>query len=321
MIVNHFKIITVIADVGSFSAASKILYVSQPYLTKIVKNIEATYDIVIFKRNKKGIELTKNGKVFIEKVRNVLDHIDSLKYINKGKNKNTIDLTISSFPSTYSMQAYVDFYKYIKNKNDLSRCHYYEKNTIDVIEDVCMHFCDLGIISVKNLYLKQNSIYFTQKEIVFEKIFDLEPHIMCRKDHPLLDKKKIELSDLYNYNLAVFENSYAVNSLVFDEGYYNHENLSHVINFDKFKHITYVNSRGAILSLLHNSNKIAIGNCVVNTDNSVFGLTFIPLKKFIKKLNLEQISNSMYCIYLKERTLPKQAYLYLNFLKESHKKK
>lgn len=322
MIINYLKIIIVIANVGSFSVASKSLYVSQPYLTKVVKKIEETYNIKIFKRNKKGIELTYEGKNFVDRAKVLLKHADELKDISKNKNKkkNIIDLTISAFPSSYPMEAYIDFYKKIEKNKILSRCHYYEKNTIEVLEDVNLNFADIGIISVKKIFLKQNSLYFLQKGIEYKKIFDLEPNLILRKNHPLFKKKKIELNDLYKYDLVTFENFHNLHTIIFDEGYYNQKNLSHIIDFDNFAHITYVNARGTMHTILSNSNKIAIGNYISTVNYKLFDLVFIPLKHIIKDIKLDEIANTLYCIYLKSKPLSKYAELYLNILKKTYVK-
>lgn len=318
MIINYLKLIVTIANVGSYSEAAKNLYVSQPYLTKIVKTVEKTYDVKIFKRNKTGVELTQDGKEFVAKANDLLKNVDALKDIKK--NKNIIDLTISSFPSSYPMEAYVDFYKKLENNKTLSRCHYYEKNTLEVIEDVCFHYCDIGIISIKNIFLKQNTKYFSDKRIIYKKIFVLEPNIICKPNHPLLKKDKIDLLDLYHYNLVAFSNMQKEHSSIFDEGYYNQNNLSHVIDFDKFSHITYVNNRATLYGLLLHSNKIAIGNYIPTINHEVFNLTFLPLKNIVKDIVLDELSNSLYCIYPENKPLSHYAKMYLSILKNIYKK-
>lgn len=322
MIVNHLKTVIAIANVGSFSIASKILYVSQPYLTKIVKKIEDAYDLKIFKRNKKGVELTSEGKEFVDRAKVLLKHVDDLNNVKKNdhKKKEIIELTISAFPSSYPIEAYIDFYKKIEKSKTLSRCQYYEKNAIEVLDDINLQFSDIGIISIKNMFFKQNSLYFLQKGIEYKRIFELEPTLILRKKHPLLKKKKITLNDLYKYNLVTFENSHNLHTAIFDEGYYNQKNLSHIIKFEKFKHITYVNTRGTMHSILINSNKIAIGNYIPTVNHKLFDLYFIPLKNIIKDVKLEEIANTLYCIYLKSKPLSKYAKLYLDILEKTYKK-
>ncbi len=64
MNINDFKYITTIAELGSYNAAAKALYMTQPSLTQRIKYIEQEYGITIFNRNHQGTTLTSEGKIF-----------------------------------------------------------------------------------------------------------------------------------------------------------------------------------------------------------------------------------------------------------------
>lgn len=312
MIENQLKTILTIAEASSLSTASKNLYVSQPYLTKIVKTIEKKYHITIFKRSKNGIEATEEGRRFIVKAKEIMEKVDEL---SKIKNKtNTTRLTISSFPSSYTMQAYIKYMKKVDKTNVLSRCSYYEKNIMEVINDVYLQTCDIGIIFMKDSFIKENSKYFYNKNIEYKKLFDTEPSILCRKNHPLLKIKKPTLSDLYKYRLVAFSTKYNIHLGKLDEGYYNQDSMSTVIDYDKFIHITYVQNRGPMHNILKATDSIAIGNHTSSKTNELFDLSCTPLKKYIHNINSEEFNNSMYYIHLKTKPLSQYAKMYLSIL-------
>ena len=50
-----------VAMAGSFTAASKILNVSQPTMTTQVKELEALYGVELFHRHPRGVVLTDTG--------------------------------------------------------------------------------------------------------------------------------------------------------------------------------------------------------------------------------------------------------------------
>ena len=62
MKIQHLRYIVMIADQRSISLAAKKLYVSQPYLSKVVQDIEADFGKKIFERKPQGIALTAEGK-------------------------------------------------------------------------------------------------------------------------------------------------------------------------------------------------------------------------------------------------------------------
>ena len=72
---NLYKSFYAVAKLGGFSAAAKVMYVSQPSISYNVKMLEKQLGVVLFYRNSKNISLTPEGKKlykFIEDAHNVL---------------------------------------------------------------------------------------------------------------------------------------------------------------------------------------------------------------------------------------------------------
>ncbi len=76
---NNLNYIYEIYRQRSFSAAAKKLYVSQPTLSIAVKKIEEKYGITIFNRCASGLELTNEGRVFINAIEQINNVEESLK--------------------------------------------------------------------------------------------------------------------------------------------------------------------------------------------------------------------------------------------------
>lgn len=79
MNINDYKYIVTIAELGSFTKAAQELFIAQPSLSQRVKHIEAEYEIHIFLRDKKGIQLTPEGEVFVKYANRILQNEDDLK--------------------------------------------------------------------------------------------------------------------------------------------------------------------------------------------------------------------------------------------------
>ena len=63
MTLQQLKYVTTIANIGSISEAAKRLFVSQPSLTKAIKELEKEMGITIFDRTNKGITVSRKGNV------------------------------------------------------------------------------------------------------------------------------------------------------------------------------------------------------------------------------------------------------------------
>ena len=72
MTFKQLKYVTEVADTGNITEAAKRLFIAQPSLTASIQELEKEYGITIFKRNKKGIEITPEGEEFLGYARQVL---------------------------------------------------------------------------------------------------------------------------------------------------------------------------------------------------------------------------------------------------------
>ena len=66
------KYFLVVATERNISNAAKILYVSQPALSKQLKNLEEELGVTLFKRGNRNITLTEDGVYFLTKAKEIL---------------------------------------------------------------------------------------------------------------------------------------------------------------------------------------------------------------------------------------------------------
>lgn len=73
---------------GTITEAANELYISQPSLTKAIKELEKEMGITIFVRTNKGITISKDGEQFLSYARQVLEQANLLE--EKYKHTNSI---------------------------------------------------------------------------------------------------------------------------------------------------------------------------------------------------------------------------------------
>lgn len=61
-----YKIFYTVAFYKNISRAAEALFISQPAVSKSIKNLKTALDVTLFSRNPKGVTLTAEGKVFYE---------------------------------------------------------------------------------------------------------------------------------------------------------------------------------------------------------------------------------------------------------------
>ena len=109
MKLEYFYYMIEIAKAGSISGAADNLYLSQPYLSLEIKNLEAKMETSLLIRNSKGVSLTQAGETFCGYSEEIINLLTKVKNINEDFSivKNT--LSISSMYSFSFLDLYHNF--------------------------------------------------------------------------------------------------------------------------------------------------------------------------------------------------------------------
>ena len=180
----HLKYLLAVEKYGSISKAASHLYINQPHLSKIIKEIEEEMNIKIFERYNKGVVPTKKGEEFLAQTKKIVQEVVCLENMYKD-NSNKIRLYLSVPRATYISKAFTD---YLNSSNVLEKevnIDYRETNTMDTIDKIYNGNSSLGIIRfpVKDVEYYLNVL--KMKDLMFEKLFEFEYVVLMSKHNPL----------------------------------------------------------------------------------------------------------------------------------------
>lgn len=108
---QQLKYVVTVAEKGTLSEAAKELFVSQPALTKAIKELEDEMNIRIFSRTNKGVIVSREGDRFLGYARQVLEQTNLLEEEYKKRNKITRRFSVSTQHYSFAMNAFVDMIK------------------------------------------------------------------------------------------------------------------------------------------------------------------------------------------------------------------
>lgn len=190
----RLKVFSTVANRLSFTKAANELNISQPAVTKHVKEIENQLNTKLFNRNGTTIQLTESGKillVYAEKVRNLYRDLEfGLSQLNKqekGKLKIGASTTIAQYILPEILAKFNSYYKHIN-------IELVTHNSEDISTLLKKGQIDLGIVEGESKSSYFNYEIFKPDEIV----------LVCKSTHPLV-QKNFNLKDLYDVNLIVRE--------------------------------------------------------------------------------------------------------------------
>ena len=197
MTLQQLRYIVAIAEAGTLSGAAKELFVSQPSLTKMVRELEREMGIQIFERTNKGVNLSREGEVFLGYARQVLEQANLLESRYKKAAGGKQEFTISTQHYSFAVNAFVDLIKeYGGDTYDFSL---QETQTYKIIDDVAHMRSEIGILYYNDFNKAVLHKLFKANDLVFQELFVAKPHVFVNADHPLAGRREVTMDDLAPY--------------------------------------------------------------------------------------------------------------------------
>ena len=252
MTIQQCKYIVEVAKHNSISKAASTMYISQPSISKAIRDVESEFGIKVLERSNKGVYFTEDGSELLFYAKILLEQVDALDYRFKTKHKrNCSKISISSQHFGFVIKAVSELME------SLNSCEYSltirEGKAIDVIEDVNMGKSLLGVLSISNLNKDYFQRYFISKELIFTSLYTMKQHVFLRKEHPLACRKSLNLSELENYPFLTFHQEDIL--LYFAE---------ELVQTNQIPKVVYLNDRGTMNNLLSNTDGYNLGTgCIV----------------------------------------------------------
>lgn len=190
----RLKVFHTVASRSSFTKASEELNISQPAVTKHIKEIENQLNTKLFDRKGTSIQLTQSGRIlfeYAEKIRNIYRDLEfEIHQINQkhqGKLIIGASTTVAQYILPEILAKFKSYYKDIK-------IELITHNTEMVSELLKDGKIDLGIIEGES-----QSNYFDYQKFKADEIV-----LVAKTNHPLANKT-LNINNLYEIELILRE--------------------------------------------------------------------------------------------------------------------
>jgi len=192
---------------GHFAKAAESCHVTQPTLSMQIQKLEEDMGIVIFDRSKKPILLSEIGKHLIPQIQVILHEAKKMDAIIQSHQSENVAgvLTLGVIPTVAPYLLPLLLPQVEQKFPDLD-LRMSEMQTHQIIEALQVDEIDVGILATP-----------LQISKIFEYPLYFEPFsVLCRKQHPLAEQKKVNGSYLKSDDIWLLEEGHCLRHQILD---------------------------------------------------------------------------------------------------------
>ena len=172
---------------GNMTRAAGRLFISQPTMSKQLKELEKELGTKLFIRSNYSIKLTEAGMLLRDRAEDILSLVDKTEAEFKSlEEANSGDIFVGA-PESEAMSLFAEAVCSLQKKHPGIRCNIYSGNLTDVCERLDKGLLDFAIVMSYVDLSKYNYLELPVKDAW---------GVLMRKDDPLAEKDHFEVSDL-----------------------------------------------------------------------------------------------------------------------------
>ena len=140
---DYYYIFYQIAQLGSFSAVAQKLYISQSAISQCVHQLEQDLQVQLFIRSKKGVTLTKEAKLLLEKIEPAIESIgqgeallERLKHLESG----TLTIAAGDSVTTHFLLPYLEKFHALYPDIKIEMANSYSSHLLNLVLVLLSHF-------------------------------------------------------------------------------------------------------------------------------------------------------------------------------------
>ena len=183
-----------VAREHSFSTAAERLFLSQPTLSRQLKELEDELGKTLLVRSNKGVTLTEEGLILRKRAEEIVDLMDKTEQEVRQNNDSVSGTVYIGAGETYAIKLIADTAHHLKA--DYPDIHYsfFSGNGTDVMEKLERGLMDFGLIF--------GNIDRTKYEAIEIPLHDTWG-VLMRCDEPLAQKASVTIADVSGLDLII----------------------------------------------------------------------------------------------------------------------
>ncbi|GEM_PF-1655731 len=193
-----------VAKCASINKAAERLYTHQSNVSNAIKQLEEELGIQIFKRTKKGVSVTNDGREFLSYAEEIIDKKAFVEDLYAIRNRYRRQyLSVSSMRAYFLSMPIIQLQDYLTREDiDPTYIRLKKRSFSDVLDDVEQGQSDLGIVFLPKSQKRRIQRISSAKSLDYFELGDSHVSVVLREDHPVLLSDPMKHITKYPYVIA-----------------------------------------------------------------------------------------------------------------------
>lgn len=289
MELRQIEYFSAIRKYKNYTKAAQKLHVSQPTLSVAIQKLEEELGVKLLERNNKGIELTREGEIFLEKGEKILNDIENLEKIMEDLKPTAKKHLKVAFPSTVGSWLWKVLLQNLKKQYPNIDLEILDQGTVEIVELLKKEELEVGygVVGLIN-----------DDAIDFKVIRSGELKVIVPNNHPFATMSKVSIDMLEDQEIIMYHKGTTCTEKLLTE-YMNKAGVK-----AKFR---YVLEQSTVFDIVAQNCGIA-----VVLDDSVSIIKDNP--HIISKSFVDKIGYETGLLWNKEKYLSKSARNFIDFI-------
>ena len=203
MRINQFEFLLSLNQYGSFSNAASHLFISQPSISRAIKELEDELGFPVIRRTRTGISFTQKGQQVLAVSQDIMNSIQQLRSMadeDLSGLSGTLNVAcVSYLCSNIMMEALAT----IHHRAPLVQIRSNRISRETLLDGVRNRTLDLGIIHVESIEWPNFQDILNQNDLAFYPLFSDPACFLMNSAHPLCKKEEVSLEMVSKYSVVL----------------------------------------------------------------------------------------------------------------------
>ena len=199
MRLNQFEMIVALEHCSSLSEAAEKLYMTQPSISKAIRELEDEVGYEILKRKKDGVAFTENGREVLRLAKEMLADIEKIRNLKQEVDESVIGAISLAGSGYYADKVFSLIVIPLKTRYPNLSVRVVEMFSIDTVKAVGEGRLDFGVVMMycndRDAMMRAIQKY----NLAYENCFTDYVGLYARRNHPLHKQEHLTMRDVLRY--------------------------------------------------------------------------------------------------------------------------